>query len=61
MVAIKEIFDESFETYGSLQIKVELEKHGFKVSRPKAARMIKAKGLVARRKRKWNNTTGFQS
>ena len=32
---------------------VEHEKQGFKVSRPRAARMMKASGLQARRKRKF--------
>ena len=36
---------------------VELEKHGYKVSRPRTARMMKALGVVARRRRKFKNTT----
>jgi len=36
---------------------VELEKRGFKVSRPRPARMMKASDLQARRKRKFKHTT----
>lgn len=57
MGVIKDIFDGSFESYGAPRIKVELEKRGYKVSRPKTARMMRAKGLVARRRRKFKNTT----
>ncbi|MFT6245996.1 MAG: transposase InsO family protein [Crocinitomicaceae bacterium] len=35
----------------------ELEKRGHKVSRPRTARMMKALGIEARRKRKFKNTT----
>ena len=57
MEAIKDIFEDSFESYGAPRMKVELEKRCYKVSRPKAARMMRAKRLVARRKRKFKNTT----
>jgi len=57
MEVIKDIFEDSFESYGAPRMKVELEKRGYKVSRPKTARMMKANGLAARRKRKWKNTT----
>jgi len=54
---IKEIFKKSFESYGSPRIKVELEKRGYYVSRPKVARIMKANYLVARRYRKFRFTT----
>ena len=50
METIKEIFEGSFESYGSPRMKVELEKRGYKVSRPKTARMMRANGLAAQRK-----------
>jgi len=51
------IFEESFESYGSPRIKVELEKYGHYVSRPKVARIMKANYLYARRRRKFVFTT----
>ena len=38
-------------------MKVELEKLGYQVSRPKAVCVMKALGLVARRTRKFKDTT----
>ena len=57
MEVIKDIFEDSFESYGAPRMKVELEKRGYKVSRPRTARMMRSNGLAARRKRKWKNTT----
>ena len=54
---INEIFNDSFESYGSPRIKVELEKLGYYVSRPRVARIMKANYLVARRHRKFRFTT----
>jgi transposase InsO family protein len=54
---IKNIFEKSFESYGSPRIKVELEKRGYYVSRPKVARIMRANYLVARRRRKFRFTT----
>ena len=50
---IKDIFEKSFESYGSPRIKVELEKRGYYV----VARIIRANYLVARRHRKFIFTT----
>ena len=54
---IKDIFEKSFESYGSPRIKVELEKRGYYVSRPRVARIMRANYLVARRHRKFRFTT----
>ena len=50
-------FEESYQSYGSPRMAVEREKRGCKVSRPRIARMMKAMGIFARRKRKFKNTT----
>ena len=50
-------FEESYQSYGSPRMAVELEKRESKVSRPRITRMIKAMVIVARRKRKFKNTT----
>tara|TARA_R110001599_G_scaffold56053_1_gene155149 strand:- start:417 stop:1283 length:867 start_codon:yes stop_codon:yes gene_type:complete len=57
MESIHSIFEESHQSYGSPRMTVELEKRGFKVSRPRTARMMRASDLQARRKRKWKHTT----
>ena len=57
MESIHSIFEESHQNYGSPRMAIELEKRGFKVYRPRTARMMKASGLQARRKRKWKHTT----
>lgn len=54
---INEIFNDSYQAYGSPRIKVELEKLGYHVSRPRVARLMKANYLVARRHRKFRFTT----
>jgi len=36
---------------------IELEKRGFKVSRPRTARMMRSMGIKARRRRKFKATT----
>ncbi len=54
---IEDIFEESHQSYGSPRMAVELKKRGYKVSRPRAARMMKALGVEARRTRKFKNTT----
>ncbi|MBL4653418.1 MAG: IS3 family transposase, partial [Flavobacteriales bacterium] len=54
---IHSIFEESHQSYGSPRMCVELEKRGFKVSRPRTARMMKSSDLQARRKRKFKHTT----
>jgi len=54
---IKDIFEQSFESYGSPRIKVELENRGYYISRPRVARIMKANYLIARRHRKFRFTT----
>ena len=54
---IEEIFEQSYHSYGSPRMSVELEKRDYKVSRPRTARMMKAQGLQARRRRKFKATT----
>jgi len=56
-VAIHDIFKNSFESYGSPRIKVELLKYGHRVSRPRVARIMRANRLFARRRRKFIFTT----
>ena len=51
------IFKDSFESYGAPRIKKALENLGHYVSRPRVARLMKANGLFARRKRKFKTTT----
>ena len=51
------IFNDSFKSYGSPRIKTALEKLGHHISRPRVARLMKANGLFARRKRKFKTTT----
>jgi len=54
---IKDLFEKSFESYGSPRIKVELENRGYYISRPRVARIMKANYLIARRHRKFRFTT----
>ena len=54
---IRAIFKDSYESYGAPRIKKALEKLGHYVSRPRVARLMKAYGLFARRKRKFRTTT----
>lgn len=56
-IEIHTIFKESFESYGAPRIKVELLKHGHRVSRPRVARLMRANNLFARRRRKFIFTT----
>jgi transposase InsO family protein len=56
-LTIDDIFKDSFESYGSPRIKKELEKLGYDVSRPRVARIMKSKGLYARRRRNFKATT----
>ena len=57
MFAIQNIFEESHQSYGSPRVAIELEKRGYKVSRPRTARMMNAANLEARRTRKFVHTT----
>tara|TARA_R110002049_G_scaffold1498_2_gene11630 strand:+ start:7946 stop:8374 length:429 start_codon:yes stop_codon:yes gene_type:complete len=54
---IKTIFEKSFQSYGSPRIKSELETLGYKVSKPRVARIMRANYLFAKRKRKFKTTT----
>ena len=54
---IKDIFENSYQSYGSPRIKAELKALGFKVSKPRVARIMKANYLYAKRKRKFRATT----
>ncbi|WBL24252.1 IS3 family transposase [Zunongwangia sp. HGR-M22] len=54
---IKDIFEDSYQSYGAPRIKAELEALGFKVSKPRIARIMKANYLYAKRKRKFKTTT----
>jgi transposase InsO family protein len=54
---IKSIFKDSHESYGAPRMKTELESLGYKVSRPRVARIMKANYLFAKRKRKFRTTT----
>ncbi len=51
------IFNDSFKSYGAPRIKVALEKLGHFISKPRVARIMRANGLFARRKRKFKATT----
>jgi len=57
MQLIQEIFEQSYQSYGSPRMSVELSKRAYKVSRPRTARMMRAQGLQARRRRKVKHTT----
>jgi transposase InsO family protein len=57
MKLIQEIFEQSYQSYGSPRMSVELAKRAHKVSRPRTARMMRAQGLQARRRRKFKHTT----
>ena len=54
---IKDIFKKCIESYGPPRIKVELEKRGCYVSRPRVARIMRVNYLVARRHRKFRFIT----
>ncbi len=55
--AIRDIFKDSFGSYGAPRIKEELSKKGYRVSRPRVARIMRANNLFARRKRRFKITT----
>ena len=54
---IRDIFKDSFGSYGAPRIKAELSKKGYNVSRPRVARIMRANNLFARRKRRFKVTT----
>ncbi len=57
LLRINTIFEYSSKTYGSPRIKEELQAQGFKVSRPRVARIMKAAGIRARIPRRFVATT----
>ena len=54
---IQTIFKASSASYGSPRMKSALNKLGYKVSRPRVARIMQVNHLVARRTRKFKHTT----
>ena len=54
---IQTIHQETDETYGSPRITVSLRDEGFKVSRPRIARMMRKHGILAKTHRKFKVTT----
>lgn len=57
LIEIMDIFEDSKRSYGSPRMTEELKVRGWNVSRPRVARIMKAAGLVARRRRKFIATT----
>ena len=56
-IKIKEVFVEGRCTYGSRRIRQKLLQFGFKVSRRRVRRLMKAKDLICKTKRKFKVTT----
>lgn len=54
---IKEIHELTDQTYGSPRITDDLREEGFKVSRPRVARLMRKHGIFAQTKRKFKVTT----
>ncbi len=54
---IRDVYEDSFGCYGAPRIKVELGKRGYRISRPRVARIMRANNLFAKRKRKFQTTT----
>lgn len=54
---IKSIFENSFQSYGAPRIQAELKTLGYKVSKPRVVRIMRANYLFARRRRKFKATT----
>jgi len=57
LMSINKVFEDSSQSYGSPRIAVELKTLGFQVSRQRTARIMKAAGIRAKRKRKFVATT----
>lgn len=57
LIEIMDIFEESKSSYGSPRMTEELKARGWNVSRPRVARIMRAAGIVARRRRKFVATT----
>jgi putative transposase len=54
---IKSIFSESYETYGSPRIHVDLVEQGYNCSRPRVARLMRENKIQAKMYRKFKKTT----
>jgi transposase InsO family protein len=52
LVAIRQVYDTSRQTYGSPRVQAALQHRGVKVSRKRVARLMQRHGLVAKRARK---------
>ena len=57
LIDIRDVFESSYQTYGSPRMKAEMDHLGHSASRPRIARIMKAAGLYARRPRKFKVTT----
>jgi putative transposase len=56
-MAVKEVFNESKNTYGSPRVTIELKNLGYKISEYSVAKRMQLNGLVARPKKVYLNTT----
>lgn len=54
---IREIYETSRRTYGSPRVHAELHEDGHEAGRHRVARLMRREGLVARKKRRFKNTT----
>ncbi len=54
---IRTIYDQSNGTYGSPRIQEELYRQGYKVSRPRVARIMKNNNIQSKVRKKWIVTT----
>jgi putative transposase len=51
------VFEKSYQSYGSPRIREDLRVLGYKVSKSRVARIMRANNLFAKRKRKFKATT----
>ena len=54
---IKQVFDQSKQTYGSPRIAAELKKRGYGVSKPRVAKLMRINGWRSKVKRRYKITT----
>jgi transposase InsO family protein len=57
LVDIQKVFEKSYQSYGSPRIREDLRVLGYKVSKSRVARIMRANNLFAKRKRKFKATT----
>ena len=57
VVAIRQVYERSRQTYGSPRIHAELQTMGKVVSRKRVARLMRLNGIQARRKQRYKTTT----